>query len=69
MTLAAAPLDVGPALREELFGKVPSVIMTSATLTVGRQGSFDFFKSRTGLTQATAPAPWAARSTTPGRWS
>ncbi len=54
MTLAAAPLDVGPALRKELFGKVPSVIMTSATLTVGRQGSFDFFKSRVGLTQATA---------------
>ncbi len=54
LTLAAAPLDVGPALRAELFGKVPSVIMTSATLTVGRQGSFDFFKSRVGLTQATA---------------
>jgi ATP-dependent DNA helicase DinG len=54
LTLAAAPLDVGPALRAELFDKVPSVIMTSATLTVGRQASFDFFKTRVGLTQAAA---------------
>jgi ATP-dependent DNA helicase DinG len=49
-TLAAAPIDVGPALREHLFEKVPTVIMTSATLTTA--GSFDFFKSRVGLTQA-----------------
>jgi len=36
LTLAAAPLDIGPALREGLFDKVPTVIMTSATLSVGR---------------------------------
>jgi ATP-dependent DNA helicase DinG len=54
VTLAAAPLDVGPALRQHLFDKVPSVIMTSATLTVGKAGSFDFFKKRIGLTQAVA---------------
>jgi ATP-dependent DNA helicase DinG len=52
MNLAAAPLDVGPALRRQLFEKVSSVIMTSATLSVGRGSSFDFFKSRLGLTQA-----------------
>jgi ATP-dependent DNA helicase DinG len=52
LTLATAPLDVGPVLRAELFNKVPSVIMTSATLAVGRQGSFDFFRRRVGLTQA-----------------
>jgi ATP-dependent DNA helicase DinG len=52
MNLAAAPLDVGPALREQLFDKVSTVVMTSATLSVGREGSFDFFKSRAGLTQA-----------------
>jgi len=52
ITLAAAPLDVGPALRAALFNSVPSVIMTSATLAVGKQRSFDFFKSRVGLTQA-----------------
>ena len=41
-TLAAAPLDVGPILREELFTKVPSVIMTSATLAAG--GAVRFFQ-------------------------
>ncbi|MBI3838611.1 MAG: DEAD/DEAH box helicase [Planctomycetia bacterium] len=52
VNLAAAPLDVGPTLRGQLFDKISTVIMTSATLTVGRSGSFDFFKSRVGLTQA-----------------
>jgi ATP-dependent DNA helicase DinG len=51
-TLAAAPLDIGPTLREQLFNRVSTVVMTSATLTVGRPPSFDFFKSRIGLTQA-----------------
>jgi ATP-dependent DNA helicase DinG len=51
ITLSAAPIDIGPAMREQLFDKVPSVILTSATLSVGKQGSFDFFKSRVGLTQ------------------
>ena len=51
VTLAATPIDIGPAMREQLFDKVPSVILTSATLSVGRRGSFDFFKSRIGLTQ------------------
>ncbi len=50
--LAAAPIDVGPLLREQLFERVPSVIMTSATLAVGSPSSFDFFKSRIGLPQA-----------------
>jgi ATP-dependent DNA helicase DinG len=65
LTLAASPLDIGPAMREQLFDKVPTVIMTSATLSVGRPSSnptprmgrgadcdnFEFFKSRVGLTQ------------------
>ena len=64
LTLSAAPLDIGPAMRQHLFDKVPTVIMTSATLSVGNgsfpspfsgrsQGSsaFAFFKSRVGLTQ------------------
>jgi ATP-dependent DNA helicase DinG len=49
LTLSSAPLDVGPQLREQLFEKVSTVIMTSATLAVGRGGSFDFFQSRLGL--------------------
>ncbi|HEX6963902.1 MAG TPA: helicase C-terminal domain-containing protein [Lacipirellula sp.] len=52
LTLAASPVDVGPALREQLFQRVPSVILTSATLSIGRQPSFDFFRDRIGLTQA-----------------
>ncbi len=52
MSLAAAPLDVGPVLRQHLFDQTRSVILTSATLAVGRGASFDFLKSRVGLTQA-----------------
>ncbi|MCA9119165.1 MAG: DEAD/DEAH box helicase [Planctomycetales bacterium] len=52
LTLSAAPVDVGPALRESLFNSVRTVVLTSATLTVGKQASFDFFKSRVGLTQS-----------------
>jgi ATP-dependent DNA helicase DinG len=52
VTLAAAPIDVGPSLRERLFQSVPTVVMTSATLSTGRRGSFDFFRRRVGLTQA-----------------
>jgi ATP-dependent DNA helicase DinG len=48
--LAAAPIDVGPALREHLFDKTRSVVMTSATLAVGRPPRFDFYQSRVGLT-------------------
>jgi len=50
IALAAAPIDVGPLLREHLFAKVPTVVMTSATLATAG-GSFEYFKSRTGLTQ------------------
>ncbi|REK12775.1 MAG: helicase [Planctomycetota bacterium] len=53
VSLAAAPLEVGPALREQLFDQVSTVIATSATLSVGSQGSFDYFQSRLGMTRAT----------------
>lgn len=52
MSLVAAPLEVGSALREQLFDQVPTVVMTSATLAAGgSKESFDFFQSRVGLTQ------------------
>ena len=51
MKLAAAPIDVGPELREHLYNEGPRVIMTSATLTVGQRGAFQFFQSRIGLSQ------------------
>jgi ATP-dependent DNA helicase DinG len=48
--LEASPIDVSAILRERLFGKVESTILTSATLAVG--GRFDFLKSRLGLETA-----------------
>ncbi len=67
LILCAAPIDVGPALRQQLFDEVPSVIMTSATLAIGKSNgsrkdfsarqshsdhAFKYFQSRVGLTQA-----------------
>lgn len=49
--LVFAPVDVGPVLRNELFNKVSTVVLTSATLAVGRQ-SFDFIRQRLGLTKS-----------------
>src|SRR6185369_8171345 len=51
-TLSAAPIDTGPVLREQLFSVAKTVIMTSATLSTGKKPSFEFFKSRIGLTQS-----------------
>ena len=50
--LASAPLDVGPRLRSLLFDKVPTCVLTSATICVGSPPKFDFIKSRLGLTRA-----------------
>ncbi|MEM7452915.1 MAG: helicase C-terminal domain-containing protein [Planctomycetota bacterium] len=49
--LMAAPIDIGPELRDNLFNKVDTCVLTSATLAVGDQ-SFDFFRQRIGLTKA-----------------
>lgn len=51
VSLNAAPIDIGPAMRTMLFDKTDCVVLTSATLATGR-GSFDFFQNRIGLTQA-----------------
>ncbi len=48
--LAAAPLEVGPVLQQQLYKKTPTVVMTSATLATA--GNFDFFRSRVGLWDA-----------------
>jgi ATP-dependent DNA helicase DinG len=47
--LASAPIEVGAILREQLFDRVPSVILTSATLSVGGAHGFDYFKERLGF--------------------
>jgi ATP-dependent DNA helicase DinG len=49
--LMAAPIDIGPAMRENLFNKTDCCILTSATLAIGDK-SFDFFRNRIGLTQS-----------------
>jgi ATP-dependent DNA helicase DinG len=49
--LAQAPLEVGPTLRKHLFDKVPTCILTSATLSTGASSDFTFAKSRLGLTR------------------
>jgi ATP-dependent DNA helicase DinG len=49
ITLASAPIDVGPALREQLYSQVPTVVLTSATLSVGGSAGFQFFRERLGL--------------------
>ena len=54
LTLSAAPIDVGPELREQLFNEVPSAILTSATLAIGKNDSFDFFCDRVGLVKTEA---------------
>lgn len=50
MELHAAPVDISNQMRELLFQQVPSVIMTSATVSTGREGGFQFFQSRVGAT-------------------
>jgi len=48
--LAATPIDVSEILRERLFESFDTVILTSATLTVGKR--FDYMRHRLGLDHA-----------------
>src|SRR6266403_1694431 len=48
--LAATPIDVSQILRERLFEKFDTVILTSATLTVA--GRFEYIRQRLGLDHA-----------------
>ncbi|HTV60754.1 MAG TPA: helicase C-terminal domain-containing protein [Verrucomicrobiae bacterium] len=48
--LAATPIDVSQILRERLFDRFDTVILTSATLAVG--GRFDYMKQRLGVLPA-----------------
>ena len=47
MFLRASPVDVSELLREKLFDKVETCVLTSATLS--SNGSFDFIRDRLGL--------------------
>lgn len=48
--LRSAPLEIAPILKEELFSKDASVLMTSATIT--RKGSADHFRREVGAESA-----------------
>jgi ATP-dependent DNA helicase DinG len=50
LTLQSAPVDVAPHLQKLLFRDDETVIMTSATLSVGR--GLDYFQNRIGATTA-----------------
>lgn len=58
--LRASPVDVSELLREKLFEKVDSCILTSATLS--SSGSFNFIRERLGLDAANTSALTAASS-------
>jgi ATP-dependent DNA helicase DinG len=65
VTLACSPVEVGPILKEKLFGRECSVVLTSATLGEGRDGvtkgrndevepGFAHIRSRLGCENAAA---------------
>ena len=47
--LQATPIDVSELLHELVFNQIPTVVLTSATLTV--QGGFEHMRKRLGLTE------------------
>jgi ATP-dependent DNA helicase DinG len=51
--LSVVPLDLAPLLRELLFDRLETVVLTSATLAAG--GQFDFLESRVGLSGDPSP--------------
>ena len=48
--LQATPIDVSELLHEQVFEQIPTVVLTSATLTV--QGGFEHMRKRLGLTES-----------------
>lgn len=53
VTLSVVPLDLAPILRELLFDRLQTVVLTSATLAAA--GEFDFLESRLGLLGEDSP--------------
>jgi DNA polymerase-3 subunit epsilon/ATP-dependent DNA helicase DinG len=59
VSLRAAPLHVGPLLRDRLFAPLRTAVLTSATLTT--DGSFDYIRERVGLEdveEVSVPSPF-----------
>ncbi len=61
VSLAAVPLDLAPILRELVFERNATVLLTSATLAAG--GEFGFLEARLGLDQP--PSPVSVREVLP----
>ena len=57
LALSAVPLDLATLLRESLFDRVESIVVTSATLAVG--GTYDFLRDRIGLSEPPDPVTYA----------
>jgi ATP-dependent DNA helicase DinG len=53
VALSVVPLDLAPLLRELLFDRLETVVLTSATLAAG--GEFAFLESRLGLSGESSP--------------
>lgn len=52
IALCEAPITVGDELRTALFDEVRSVVLTSATLSVGGRDGFAYIRARLGLEEA-----------------
>jgi ATP-dependent DNA helicase DinG len=50
VSIQATPIDVGPVLREALWSRLESSVLTSATLAVG--GGFEYIRQRLGVEHA-----------------
>lgn len=57
IALSAVPLDLATLLRESLFDRVETIVVTSATLTAG--GSYEFLRDRIGLSEPPDPVRYA----------
>jgi ATP-dependent DNA helicase DinG len=57
VALASVPLNLAPVLRDALFDRVETVVLTSATLAVG--GEFEFLTKRLGLDIPPTPIKYA----------
>jgi ATP-dependent DNA helicase DinG len=68
VALSSVPLDLAPILREDLFNRLDSTIVTSATLTASSGGiaadshQFDFLAARLGLDDSDLPPTTAVFS-------
>ncbi len=52
LSLTEAPVTVADALRDTLFDQLQSVVLTSATLAIGRKDGFRYIRTRLGLDDA-----------------